>query len=194
MWHSPYLYAELQRDSLPAPNDDVYMPTLLLLTCMGQSPRKLLHTNMMRAGASAPPISMPWHLSYSAPEVVSDPNLPAHQQNPVTVDPSADMYSVGVIAYELLTQQRVFPDGCSDSDIREALTAGADGVGGLPWEQGVSGSLERNRKIPKPLRHAVLACLDRDVENRLSAASLLSLWESAPWERIIDELRAEVTN
>lgn len=100
------------------------------------------------------------------------------------------MWSISVIAYE----KRLFPEDSNEKEVRQALAEGPDGMGGLPWEQGVPGATERNAKIPKPLRHAVLACLDRDIDNRLSAASLLSLWENAPWERISDELRADVTS
>jgi serine/threonine protein kinase len=146
----------------------------------------------VRAGAAAPPVATRSHLPYCAPECVSHPDLTPPRHTHCRVDSAADIWSIGVIAYELLTQQRVLPEGTEEKDVREALTLRRDGVGSLPWERDVSGPKATNRKIPKPLRHAVLACLDRDVENRLSAASMLSLWEAAPWERILDDLAADL--
>ena len=155
---------------------------------------KMLNFESSSAGSAAAPINKAAHLAYSAPETTSAHTFSPQQQPPVAVDPAADMWSIGVIAYELLTKEPVFPEGSDDSAVQRALAVGPGGTGGLPWEEGVPGEPERNMKIPKELRHAVLACLDRDIDNRLSAASMLALWEGAPWERIMDELRADVTS
>ena len=154
------------------------------------------------AGELAAPVSKVAQLPYCAPEATataarSAPRPHGGPQQPpaVAVDAAADMWSIGVIALELLTQQRVFPEGSDETAVRHALAAGQTpgSTGGLPWEEGVVGASEVRLRIPKPLRHAVLACVDRDAVNRLSAASLLALWEAAPWERVIDEMRADVT-
>lgn len=110
-------------------------------------------------------------LRYCAPELLADPAQPLVHQPPVAVSGAADIWAVGVIAFELLTNERVFASDTTDAEIVAALRGNA-----LPWEAGVPGQEERCSKL-RGLRRAVLACLSRDVYSRPNATALLSSWE-----------------
>ena len=122
-----------------------------------------------------------WHpgrLRYCAPEVVADPSLPLEQQPSTVVTRAADIWAVGVIAFELLTQERVFPPEATVEDVVCALRGA-----GLPWERGAV----RCARL-RGLRGAVLACLARDPARRPSAAALL-----ASWEHLFDSMKTNGT-
>jgi serine/threonine protein kinase len=107
-------------------------------------------------------------LRYCAPEIAIDPSKPLP---PTTVTSAADMWGIGVIAFELLTNERVFPTEASDAEIISALRGHA-----LPWEAAAPGREGRCEKL-RGLKRAVLACLDRDPSRRPTAESLLASWE-----------------
>jgi serine/threonine protein kinase len=119
-------------------------------------------------------------LRYSAPEVLQRPG--AAEPGTVRVSCAQDVWAVGLIAFELLTGERAFPETASQEEIQSALLQG-----GLPWEAGVPGAEERQAKL-RGLRRAVLACLDRNPANRPTAASLLSSWES-----VFDSMKTQGT-
>ena len=53
------------------------------------------------------------------------------------------MWSLGVVAFELLTNERVFPEGMPPEQIRAALA----GQTLLPWEEGAPGAEEKKQKL-----------------------------------------------
>ena len=102
-------------------------------------------------------------MRYCAPEC-----LPAASGAVVAVSSAADMWSVGVVAFELLTSTRVFPADATDVSIQQLLHSG-----GLPWEGQTPGGQELCARLCG-LRGPVMACLRRDAAARPSAAALLS--------------------
>jgi serine/threonine protein kinase len=126
--------------------------------------------SVIHAGEAVPAVEHMSRLRYSAPEVLQRPG--AAEPGTVRVSCAQDVWAVGVIAFELLTGERAFPETALQEEIQSALLQGE-----LPWEAGVPGAEERQAKF-RGLRRAVLACLDRHPANRPTAASLLSSWES----------------
>jgi eukaryotic-like serine/threonine-protein kinase len=90
--------------------------------------------------------------SYMAPEQL--------QQKPI--DPRADIFSYGVAAYELLTNQKPFP-GETPSQI---LASQMDSAGPMSPR-------EHNVDIPAVLEKVILKCLARDPEKRYPFMSVL---------------------
>jgi serine/threonine protein kinase len=103
-----------------------------------------------------------------APEVFTAVN--AGEQY-ITVSAAADIWALGVIAFELLSRSRAFPAGTS----KEAITSQLFGQQALPWEEGGSGNAELSKL--RGLRKSVLRCLSRNPESRMSAAQLVEMWE-----------------
>jgi serine/threonine protein kinase len=121
-------------------------------------------------------------LRYCAPEAVANPSLQLIQQPPTTVSSAVDIWAIGVIAFELLTNTRVFSPAATDEEIMAALRGRS-----LPWEVGAEGHAECCEKL-RGLKRAVLACLDREPSRRPTAASLLS-----SWEHIFDSMKTQGT-
>jgi serine/threonine protein kinase len=98
---------------------------------------------------------------YAAPEVVAEHNAGRHT---LLATPTADVWALGVIAYELLTGERAFPADLSDDAVLSGLVAKA----ALPWEGPQPGTAG--------LRGAgatVLACLQRDPRRRPRVSAVL---------------------
>ena len=85
--------------------------------------------------------------------------------------PAADIWALGLLAFELLINERVFPPDTAPETIRAALLGGAP----LPWEAGAEGAKERWQKL-RGLRRVVLSCLARDPDARPSTNSLMQSW------------------
>jgi serine/threonine protein kinase len=102
-------------------------------------------------------------LAYSPPEA-----LQALQEGAVTVtaDAAADMWAIGVIAYELITRSPAFPRSWSRPQLLQAA------LGGLayPWEERVRSF--RNLPELRALCGVVRACLSRDSAQRPTAPQL----------------------
>ena len=137
---------------------------------------------LLSAASAAPAVRNTWRLRYCAPEAVADPAFAQDQQPPRPVRGAADIWAIGVIAFELLTQERVFPPEATDESIMGVLRGRA-----LPWEAGVEGQTERCGRL-RGLRRAVMACLERDPLKRPSAESLLS-----SWEHVFDSMKTQGT-
>ena len=126
----------------------------------------------VRAHLSANPTSVP----YTAPEIIISP-APASPGVPVTTDTTAeaDIWALGVVMFELLTSERVFPPGTAP----EAITAALSGDAPLPWEADANAAGVRlwgeAEKVPA-LKAFVLACLNRDPARRPPAAALEEAW------------------
>jgi serine/threonine protein kinase len=76
------------------------------------------------AGSKMP---LSFSLTYASPEVIAAYDAGETQ---VTVSGAADMWSLGVIAYELLTGRRAFPKECHLDEVRAQVI----GAKPLPWE------------------------------------------------------------
>ena len=100
-------------------------------------------------------------LHYAAPEVV----LAFEDGRALAAHPSADVWSIGVVAYEALTGNSLF----SDSASLEQVSEHANGFQPYPWE-----AIKRGDAFSKcPARHLLASCLERDPMRRTSARELL---------------------
>jgi serine/threonine protein kinase len=115
-----------------------------------------------------PRVNSSGRLRYSPPEAVADPSQPLHPPQLTAVTSAADIWAIGVIAFELLTHERVFSTAEADEEIFGALHGHR-----LPWEAAVEGHVERCQKL-RGLKSPVLACLSRDASRRPTAAALLA--------------------
>jgi serine/threonine protein kinase len=113
-----------------------------------------------RAAGSNAPLS--YSLNYSAPEVVLSTSATATIS---LITPAADVWALGVMAYELMLLKRAFPPGTSEGEIRRRIST----PGALPWEQKAPMGL-------RTLRQSVLQCLDRDPGKRPTATDLVASW------------------
>lgn len=78
---------------------------------------------------------------------------------------AADMWALGMMAYEALTGTRVFPEGTPDKHVRDSLT----GRHPLPWERMDAASLQCMDRM-QGFKSSVLQCLDRNPHIRPRAA------------------------
>jgi serine/threonine protein kinase len=83
------------------------------------------------------------------------------------VSAEADVWGIGIIAWELLTSERVFPPGLEAAAVIETLLGDRQ----LPWEAAV-------RLVPRlrVLRRSVLMCLSRKPRERPTSRELLGAW------------------
>jgi serine/threonine protein kinase len=107
-------------------------------------------------------------LSYGAPEVMA--SYEARQRTHVATA-AADVWALGVIAFELLTGEPVFPAMATQSEISSAILGRAE----MPWEGPRRSELLRRLRVFKA---NVLECLERDPEKRPPIESVVRGWES----------------
>ena len=112
------------------------------------------------AGAAALPRCT---LRYAPPEVISAYNRSAK----VVVHPSLDIWALGVMAFEALTQRPAFATGA-------ALFAAAAGDAPFPWAASERAAAPASWRRSR-LRPVVEACLARDAAARPTAAGLLQM-------------------
>ena len=105
-------------------------------------------------------------IGYAPPEVVHALEC---GDNAIVADPAADMWALGVIAFELLTNTPVFEYGTSKQKAFDIIS----GRGKFPWEGENSYEL---LKMLRRLKGTILSCLERDAAKRPSAAALVSSW------------------
>ena len=90
---------------------------------------------------------------------------------------AADIWAVGVIAFELLTGERAFPT--HDMSAAESESIAQEAIAGralLPWEGPTEAVQQRLGKL-RGLKRTVMRCLDRRPANRPTAAALASSWD-----------------
>ena len=106
---------------------------------------------------------------YAAPEVVKA-YMAGHREMPS--HPAADMWSLGVIAYEMLTKERAFGPDASAQEMNQR-TAGQEA---LPWEDPSPAAQAKLNQL-RGLKRAVLQCLSRNPAMRPSCQLVLQSWE-----------------
>jgi serine/threonine protein kinase len=98
----------------------------------------------------------------AAPEVL----LAAESNTPVlAADTATDIWALGVIAFELISSQHLFPPGTSQATIRGAIF----GAKPMPWE-----NIPEHRRTP--LQASVMKCFAREPTERPRAATLAAEW------------------
>jgi serine/threonine protein kinase len=103
-------------------------------------------------------------LNYAGPELLA---AHANGRKTIDVDPSADIWSLGVVAYELLSLKRLFSPGTPEFEIRHMIT----GQLPLPWEAADPRHL-------RTLKYSVLQCLSRVPDERPTAAGVVAAWRN----------------
>ena len=101
-------------------------------------------------------------LRYAPPEVIN-----AHDEGEaVTVQPAHDIWALGVMAYEVIANERAFQSS-------KSIFACAEGSEVYPWEAARLAAAPQTWRKSR-LRPAVQACLERDLAQRPSAAAVIS--------------------
>ena len=125
----------------------------------------------MCAETVAPLPNNPSSLPYTAPEVLQSV-LPGAGGTPcAAATAEADVWALGVVAFELLTSERVFREGTPLRVVRAALAGKAP----LPWEEGAEGAEGRLQRL-RGLRRLVLPCLERNPAKRPCASAVMTSW------------------
>ena len=108
---------------------------------------------------------------YAPPEVAQ---ADERGDRTIVADAAADMWALGVMAFELLTHQPVFHPW---STPRETVWAQLCGRAALPWEDGAPEQATKVKQL-QVLKRAVLECLQRKPEDRPAADQVLRHWRS----------------
>jgi serine/threonine protein kinase len=86
---------------------------------------------------------------------------------------AADMWALGVVAFEILNNERAFPEGTTPEEIRAALSGHAP----LPWEDGAPRAAEKREEM-RAMQRLVMPCLARDPAKRPKSAAVLQSWHN----------------
>jgi serine/threonine protein kinase len=89
----------------------------------------------------------------------------------IVADTAVDMWALGVIAFEMLTQQRAFGPQAS----AEEMIARTAGEAPLPWEDPSSAAQAKLREL-RVLKRMVMLCLDRNPAQRPTSEHVLQSW------------------
>lgn len=122
-----------------------------------------------------------YSIHYAAPEVILAGEA---GERDMVVTGALDMWSLGVIAVELLTGRRLFPPLMSERAARNQLAGRVP----LPWED--PARQQENTAQLKVLRRSVLKCLHRDPAQRPTSRELLGLWNGL-FESVTSGTRAD---
>jgi serine/threonine protein kinase len=120
----------------------------------------------MHAGSEA---ELLFSLPYAPPEVAT---AAANKATSIKVDGAVDIWALGIIAFELLTRQRVFVPFETPA---EAIMAQLQGREPLPWE-----GPDKDKLLPRlrALKRSILSCLAMDPAERPTSVALLGKWNS----------------
>jgi serine/threonine protein kinase len=105
-------------------------------------------------------------LAYASPEVIATFEA-GHATH--TMRPAADVWALGVIAFEMLTGESVFNPYSGKDAVLNAIA----GRGQLPWEGPRRSELLAGLHAFEP---CVMACLQRDPAARPSVGTVLEAW------------------
>lgn len=86
---------------------------------------------------------------------------------------AADVWALGVLAFETLTGTVVFPPGTSEKQMRDRLTGRLP----LPWEEQDPAGRDRVRAL-RGFRRSVINCLDRNPARRPRSTEVVTMWHS----------------
>lgn len=117
-------------------------------------------------------------MAYAAPEAV---NALRRGDSTIRATEALDIWAVGVMAFELLTDTAVFPPFTPKAHVLR-VAAGAAAGGGpdaplYPWEgDGEAATTARSRL--KRLEPSIMRCLARRAEERPTAAEVLREWDA----------------
>jgi serine/threonine protein kinase len=113
------------------------------------------------------PCTLGFNLRCAAPELVC-----AYENNKHFIEPhaAADVWALGVMAFEMLTKEVIFAAGVTEGQARDALMGRAC----LPWEDTILRLLQA--PLLRSLRGTLMACLARDKGSRVSAEELAVQW------------------
>jgi serine/threonine protein kinase len=109
-------------------------------------------------------------LPYAPPEAILAMEA-GHKS--LIASPAVDVWALGVIAFELLTQSRIFPVATPGEDIVDRLAGRLP----LPWES-PDWRKSRHAKDLVGFKSSILQCLNREPEKRPSTAQLEAHWNS----------------
>ena len=152
------------------------MSLLLLLTaapnrfcdpCASCDGRDFL-TPSLHAGETVPITFSP---SYAPPEVAL---ALEHRKSVISADGAADMWALGIMAFELLNNEPVFPPIVST---RETIWAQLCGREVLPWEDGAAQQAVKLSQL-RGLKRTILQCLQRQPAERPTAEQVLTQWRT----------------
>jgi serine/threonine protein kinase len=112
-------------------------------------------------------VHLAYSLHYAAPEVIWASKM---SQEVILACAALDIWSLGVVAFELLTGQRIFAPSESEQSIRDRLMGRAP----LPWEDDLKSAALLSKL--KALKRSVLKCLSREPRERPTSQELLGAW------------------
>jgi serine/threonine protein kinase len=105
---------------------------------------------------------------YAAPEVVA---AFESGSTDIVADAAADIWALGLTAFEVFTGERVFPPGTPLEEMYERIS----GRQALPWESADGAALVQKLR---GFRRHVLQCLHRDPRQRPTATAMLMAWRN----------------
>jgi serine/threonine protein kinase len=127
--------------------------------------RRVEQSSARSVGEVAPLTFSP---GYAPPEVI---HAYRAGRRTIVADSAVDMWALGVIAYEMLTQQRAFGPQAS---VEETISRTA-GEALLPWEEPSRAAQAKLREL-RGLKRMVMLCLDRNPAQRPTSEHVLQSW------------------
>jgi serine/threonine protein kinase len=118
---------------------------------------------------------------YAPPEVIHAYRA-GHRT--IVADSAVDMWALGVIAYEMLTQQRAFGPQAS----AEEMIARTASEAPLPWEEPSPSAQAKLREL-RGLKRMVMLCLDRNPAQRPTSEHVVQ-----SWNQLFDATRASTVS